>query len=51
MAISMAESEYYHLNDECTLKCMEMKNLLNELRIKLECITINIDNKAAIYNE
>jgi len=29
---------------------MWTKNLLNELRIKPECITINIDNKAAVYN-
>jgi len=49
VAISTAESEYYSLN-ECALKCMWLRNLLNELGINIECITINIDNKAAIYN-
>ena len=49
VAISTAESEYYSLND-CALKCMWMRNFLNELNIKVNCITINIDNKAAIYN-
>jgi len=32
------------------MKCMWLRNFLNELGIKLNCITINIDNKAAIYN-
>jgi len=49
VAISTAESEYYSLN-ECALKCMWLRNLLNELGIKIDCITINIDNRAAIYN-
>ena len=49
VSISTAESEYYSLT-ECALKCMWLRNLLNELCIKTKCITINIDNKAAIYN-
>jgi len=49
VAISTAESEYYSLN-ECALKCMWIKNFLNELGINIKCININIDNKAAIYN-
>ncbi len=49
VSISTAESEYYSLN-ECALKCMWLRNLLNELNINVNCITINIDNKAAIYN-
>ncbi|OUM61513.1 hypothetical protein PIROE2DRAFT_12466 [Piromyces sp. E2] len=49
VALSTAESEYYSLN-ECALKCMWLRNLLDELGIKIKCITINIDNKAAIYN-
>ena len=32
------------------MKCMWLRNFLNELGIKLNYITINIDNKAAIYN-
>ena len=47
IAVLTAESEYYSLN-ECTLKCLWIKNLLNELNIG--CMTIKIDNKAAIYN-
>ena len=49
VVLSTAESEYYSLN-ECALKCMWLRTFLNELGIKLNCITINIDNKAAIYN-
>eukprot|EP00833_Pecoramyces_ruminatium_P011916 jgi/Orpsp1_1/1185948/evm.model.c7180000096179.1 len=49
ISISTAESEYYSLN-ECALKCLWLMNLLNELGLDINCITINIDNKAAIYN-
>jgi len=49
VAISTAESEYYSLN-ECALKCLWVKNLLNELGININYININVDNKAAIYN-
>jgi len=49
VAVSTAESEYYSLN-EWALKCMWLKNLLNELGINIKYIYINVDNKAAIYN-
>jgi len=49
VAVSTAESEYYSLN-ECALKCLWIKNFLDELNINTGCMTIKIDNKAAIYN-
>ena len=49
VALSTAESEYYSLN-ECALKCMWIKNFLEELNIKIGSVRINVDNKAAIYN-
>ena len=49
VSISTAESEYYSIN-ECASHCLWYINLFNELDINLNLITINVDNKAAIYN-
>jgi len=49
VAVSTAESEYYALN-ECARQCMWYKNLFDELSKEKRCISINTDNKAAIYN-
>jgi len=49
VAVSTVESEYYALN-ECARQCMWYKNLFDELSKEKRCITINTDNKAAIYN-
>jgi len=49
ISISTTESECYNLN-EYALKCMWIRNFLNELGIKVNCIIIYIDNKAAIYD-
>jgi len=49
VAVSTAESEYYALN-ECARQCMWYKNLFDELSKEKRCITINTDNKVAIYN-
>ena len=49
VSTSSAESEYYSLR-ECGKHCAWYLNLFNELNQNLKCISINIDNKAAIYN-
>lgn len=49
MSTSTAESEYYSLS-ECAKHCIWYLNLLNELKFNIKYLTINIDNKAAIYN-
>ena len=49
VATSTAESEYYSLS-ECAKHCVWYINFLNELNFKIPCLTINVDNKAAIYN-
>lgn len=49
VSTSTAESEYYAL-DECARHCLWYRNVLGELSMKRNCITINTDNKAAIYN-
>ena len=49
VATSTAESEYYSISD-CTKHCLWYLNLLNELNIRINYVTINVDNKAEIYN-
>jgi len=49
VSISNTESEYYSLS-ECGKHCMWYLNVLNELNFCINYITINVDNKAAIYN-
>jgi len=49
VSVSSAESEYYGIN-ECARHCLWYENVLNELKLNCNCITINVDNKAAIYN-
>jgi len=49
VATSTTESEYYSIS-ECAKHSLWYVNLLNGLNIKLNCVTINVDNKAAIYN-
>ena len=49
VATSTAESEYYSVSD-CAKQCLWYINFLNELNIKIDYATINIDNKVAIYN-
>ena len=48
VSVSTAESEYYDIH-ECAWHCLWYKNIFKEFGIKHECITINTDNKAAIY--
>ena len=48
VSISNTESEYYSLS-ECGKHCMWYLNVLNELNFCINYITINVDNKAAIY--
>eukprot|EP00833_Pecoramyces_ruminatium_P006363 jgi/Orpsp1_1/1180395/evm.model.c7180000073227.1 len=49
VSTSTAESEYYSLS-ECAKHCVWYISFLNELNINVNYLTINIDNKAAIYN-
>jgi len=49
VATSTAESEYYSISD-CAKHCLWYLNLLNELNIGINYVTINVGNKAAIYN-
>ena len=49
VATSTAESEYYSVS-ECSKHSLLYMNILNELNININFVTINIDNKAAIYN-
>lgn len=48
VAVSTAESEYYAI-DECSKCCLWYENIFNELGVNCNCITINVDNKAAIH--
>jgi len=49
VAVSTAKSEYYVIH-ECARQCLWCKILFKELNININNITINSDNKAAIYN-
>jgi len=49
VSTSTAESEYYSIS-ECAKHSLWYINILNELNIKINYITIRVDNKAAIYN-
>jgi len=52
VSVSTAESEYYNIY-ECSRHCLWYRNMFKELGIKINdnsTITINTDNKAAIYN-
>jgi len=49
VSTSITESEYYSLS-ECSKHCIWYLNLLNEINYDVENITINVDNKATIYN-
>eukprot|EP00833_Pecoramyces_ruminatium_P000880 jgi/Orpsp1_1/1174912/evm.model.c7180000051932.1 len=49
VSVSTAESEYYGIH-ECARHCLWYKNIFSELGINIKPITINTDNKAAIYN-
>jgi len=49
VSTSTMESEYYSLS-KCSKHCTWYINLLNEMNCNIENITINIDNKATIYN-
>ena len=48
VATSTAESEYNGLH-ECSKHCLWYKNLFEELGIRMDNITINTDNQAAIH--
>ena len=48
VAVSTAESEYYGI-DECAKCCLWYENIFTVLKLKYNCITINVDNKAAIH--
>jgi len=49
VSTSTAESEYYGIH-ECAQQCLWYRNVFKELNLGNECITINSDNQAAIYN-
>jgi len=49
VSTSTAESEYYSLS-VCFKHCIWYLNLFKELNYDIKYITINIDNKATIYN-
>jgi len=49
VSVSTAESEYYGIY-ECARHCLWYRNVFKELGLKQDTITINTDNKAAIYN-
>jgi len=49
VSVSTAESEYYGIH-ECARHCLWYRNVFKELGLKQDTITINTDNKAAIYN-
>ena len=49
VSVSTAESEYYGIH-ECARHCLWYRNIFKELGLKQDVITINTDNKAAIYN-
>jgi len=47
VSVSTAESDYYGMT-EYARHCLWYRNIFKEFGIKLEYITINADNKAAI---
>ena len=47
--VSTAESEYYGIH-EYARHCLWYRNIFKELGLNNNSITINIDNKATIYN-
>jgi len=47
--VSTAESEYYGIH-ECARHCLWYRNIFKELGLNNNSITINTDNKAAIYS-
>lgn len=49
VATSTAEAEYYSVSD-CAKHSLWYMNVLNELNINIKYVTINVDNKATIYN-
>jgi len=49
VATSTAESEYISVSDYAKHSLWYM-NIFKELNIKIKSVTINTDNKAAIYN-
>ena len=49
VSVSTAESEYYGIH-ECARHCLWYRNIFKELGLNNNSITINTDNKAAIYN-
>jgi len=49
VSTSIAESEYYSVS-ECAKHSLWYINVLNELNININFVTIRVDNKAAIYN-
>ena len=49
ISISTTWSEYYAI-DECSRHRLWYENILGELNIKCDCIVINIDSKAFIFN-
>jgi len=49
VSVSIAESEYYGIH-ECARHCLWYRNIFKELGLNNNSITINTDNKAAIYN-
>eukprot|EP00833_Pecoramyces_ruminatium_P018359 jgi/Orpsp1_1/1192391/evm.model.d7180000092864.1 len=49
VSVSTAESEYYGIH-ECARHCLWYRNVFKELGLNHNTITINTDNKAAIYN-
>jgi len=49
ISVSTTESEYYGIH-ECSRHCLWYKNIFKELGLNNNSITINIDNKATIYN-
>jgi len=49
VSTSTAESEYYSIS-ECAKHSLWYLNILNELKININYVTIRVDNKAVIYN-
>jgi len=49
VSVSIAESEYYGIH-ECARHCLWYRNIFKELGLNNNSITINTDNKAAIYS-
>lgn len=49
VSTSTAEAEYYGLS-ECVKHSIQYLSILKELKLNIDYININIDNKAAIHN-